>query len=73
MRLGSYRTCVVVWNLENAVKLLSRSFLPVVFDVFAAAEVDAFADYGEFFVVVVAAAALGATGAIVEELDDVSP
>jgi len=59
-----------VWNLENAVKLSTRSFLPVAFDVFAAAEADAFADYGEFFVVVVAA---GATGAIVEELDDVSP
>ena len=51
-------------------KLSTRSFLPVVFGVFAAAEADAFADYGEFFVVVVAA---GATGAIVEELDDVSP
>ena len=50
-------------------KLLTRSFLPVVFDVFAAAEADAFADYGEFFVVVAA----GVTGAIVEELDDVSP
>ena len=52
-------------------KLLTRSFLPVVFDVFAAAEADTFADYGEFFVVVAAAA--GATGAIDEELDDVSP
>ena len=56
--------------LENAEKPVFQSFLPVAFDVFAAAEVDVFADYGEFFVVVVAA---GATGAIVEELDDVSP
>ena len=50
-------------------KPVLQSFLPVVFGVFAAAEADAFADYGEFFVVVAA----GVTGAIVEELDDVSP